>query len=157
MIFHPNKPLAFACNELNSTTNAYRVNESDGQLEHLQTIKTRRQQDENDSNKQKNYPAEIQFTPDRKSLIVSNRGDENLVIFNLNENNDQILSVKEHLDCRGSFTRYFTFDPTGKFLLVANQKSNNLVCFSYNSDNGTYTFVSQLDNIESPQHIVFLS
>ena len=69
----------------------------------------------------------------------------------------EILSVKEHLDCHGSFTRYFMFDPTKKFLLVANQKSNNLVCFSYNYDNGTYTFVSQLDNIESPQHIVFLT
>lgn len=47
IIFHPNKPLAFVCNELNSTANVYRVNESNGQLEHLQTIKTRRQQDEN--------------------------------------------------------------------------------------------------------------
>ncbi|CAF1502721.1 unnamed protein product, partial [Rotaria sordida] len=62
----------------------------------------------------------------------------------------------EHLDCRGSFTRYFTFDPTGTFLLIANQKSNNLICFSYNKDNGTYNFVSQLDNIQNPQHIVFL-
>jgi 6-phosphogluconolactonase len=152
IIFHPTKPLAFVCNELNSTTNVYRVDTSSGQLEYLQTIKTRRQEDEN----KENYTAELQFTPDGKYLLVSNRGDENLVIFNLNENNDEVLSVKEHLDCRGSFTRYFTFDPTGKFLLVANQKSDNLVCFSYNRDNGTYTFVSELDNIRSPQHIVFL-
>ncbi|CAF4695297.1 unnamed protein product, partial [Rotaria sp. Silwood2] len=103
-----------------------------------------------------NYPAELQFTPDGKYLLVSNRGDENLVIFNINENNNEILSVKEYLDCHGSFTRYFTFDPTGIFLLIANQKSNNLICFSYNKNNGTYTFVSQLDNIQSPQHIVFL-
>ena len=109
-----------------------------------------------DSNKE-NYPGELQFTPDGKYLLVSNRGDENLVIFNLNENNNEILSIKEHLDCRGSFTRYFTFDPTGTFLLLANQKSNNLICYSYNSDNGTYTFVSQLDNIQNPQHIAFLS
>jgi 6-phosphogluconolactonase len=46
IIFHPNKPLAFVCNELNSTTSVYRVNASLGQLEHLQTIKTRRQEDE---------------------------------------------------------------------------------------------------------------
>ncbi len=47
IIFHPNKPLVFVCNELNSTTNVYRINASLGQLEHLQTIKTRRQEDEN--------------------------------------------------------------------------------------------------------------
>ena len=46
IIFHPNKPLAFVCNELNSTTNVYRVNASSGQLEFLQTIKTRREEDE---------------------------------------------------------------------------------------------------------------
>jgi 6-phosphogluconolactonase len=97
------------------------------------------------------------LTPDGKSLLVSNRGDENLVIFNINEDTDQLLSVKEHLDCHGSFTRYFTFDPTETFLLVANQNSNNLICFRYHRDNGTYTFVSQLDNIESPQHMLFLS
>ncbi len=107
-----------------------------------------------DSTKE-NSTAELQFTPDGKYLLVSNRGDKNLVIFNINEDDNEVLSVKEHLDCRGSFTRYFTFDPTGKFLLVANQKSHSLVCFSY--DHGTYTFVSQLDNIQSPQHIVFLS
>jgi 6-phosphogluconolactonase (cycloisomerase 2 family) len=47
IIFHPSKPLAFVCNELNSTVNVYRINASLGQLEHLQTIKTRRQEDEN--------------------------------------------------------------------------------------------------------------
>jgi len=55
----------------------------------------------------------LQFTPDGKHLLVSNRGDKNLVIFNLNEDNDQALIVKEYLDSRGSYTRYFTFDPTG--------------------------------------------
>lgn len=106
--------------------------------------------------KEENYTAELQFTPDGNSLLVSNRGDENLVIFNLQENESQILSVKEHLDCRGSFTRYFTFDPTGTFLLVANQKSDSLVCFSYDKENGTYTFISQLDNIQKPEHMIFL-
>ncbi len=47
IIFHPTKPLAFVCNELNSTVNVYRINASLGQLEDLQTIKTRRQEDEN--------------------------------------------------------------------------------------------------------------
>ncbi len=50
IIFHPNKSLAFVCNELNSTTNVYRVNSSSGQLEHLQTIKTRREEDEKGKN-----------------------------------------------------------------------------------------------------------
>ena len=47
IIFHPSQSLVFLCNELNSTINVYRVNnKSNNQLEHLQTIKTRRQEDE---------------------------------------------------------------------------------------------------------------
>ncbi len=88
---------------------------------------------------------------------MSNRGDETIVIYNLNDNNDQVLSVKEYLDIQGSGPRYFTFDPTGNYLLVANQNSNNLVCFSYKKDKGTFEFLSQLVNIESPQHMVFIN
>ncbi|CAF1332397.1 unnamed protein product [Adineta steineri] len=108
------------------------------------------------SNKE-NTPAELHFTPDKKYLLVSNRGDENIVIYNLNENHDEILSIKEHLNIQGSGPRYFTFDPTGKFLLVANQDSNNLTCFSYSKDKHTFEFISQLANIESPQHLLFIS
>lgn len=46
MIFHPTKPLAFVCNELNSTVNVYRTDRSLGQLDLIQTIPTRRVEDE---------------------------------------------------------------------------------------------------------------
>lgn len=91
-------------------------------------------------------------------LLVSNRGDENLVVYHLNDTKDQVvLTVKEHLDIRGSGPRYFTFDPTGHFLLVANQNSNNLICFSYKKNQGTFECVSQLANIQSPQHVLFIA
>jgi 6-phosphogluconolactonase len=156
LLFHPDKPLAFVSNELDSTTNVYRIDAAIGKFEHQQTISTRRPEDEKNSTKE-NTPAELHFSPDQKYLLVSNRGDENLVIYNLNDSNDQILSVKNHLNIQGSGPRYFTFDPTGKFLLVANQNSNNLICFSYNQTQGTFQFLSQLANIESPQHILFIS
>ena len=106
-----------------------------------------------DSSKE-NYPAELQLTPEGNDLLVSNRGDENIAVFSVG---DEVLNVREHLDSRGSFTRHFTFDPTGAFLLVANQKSNNLICYSYNRASGTYDFISQLNNIQSPQHLLFLT
>ncbi|CAF0973060.1 unnamed protein product [Rotaria sp. Silwood1] len=155
ILFHPDKSLAFVTNELDSTTNVYQIDSMIGKFEHLQTITTRRKNDEKE-----NSPAELQLTPDKKYLLVSNRGDENIVIYNLNDNNNnnnQVLSIKGYLDIHGSGPRYFTFDPTGHFLLVANQNSNNLICFSYNRNKDTFEFISQLVNIESPQHIVFIS
>jgi len=154
--FHPDKPLAFVCNELDSTINVYRIDATIGKLEYQQTITTRREEDEKNSNKE-NTPGELQFSPDKKYLLASNRGDENIVIYNLNDNNNQILSIKEYLDIQGSGPRYFTFDPTGNFLLIANQHSNNLICFSYNKNKCLFEFISQLTNIESPQHIIFIS
>lgn len=153
ILFHPEKPYAFVCNELDSTTNVYRIDATKGIFELQQTITTRRDDDKN----KENYPAELQLTPDHKFLLVSNRGDENIVIYNLDYNAKQILSIKEHFDIHGSGPRYFTFDPTGHFLLVANQHSNNLTCFSYHKSNGTFEFISQLVNIQSPQHIAFIS
>lgn len=44
-VFHPDLPLMFLANELNSTMNVYRVDRSQGQLDFLQTISTRREQD----------------------------------------------------------------------------------------------------------------
>jgi len=43
LLFHPDKPLAFVCNELDSTTCVYRI---DAKLEHQQTITTRRTEDQ---------------------------------------------------------------------------------------------------------------
>lgn len=177
LLFHPDKPLAFVVNELDSTTNVYRTDVKAGKLELQQTITTRREDAEKRmyfknykketieryfcfhlDAKKENTPAEIHFSPDKNYLLVSNRGDDNIVIYNLNTNtNEQILSIKEHIDIQGSGPRYFTFDPTGQFLLVTNQDSNNLTCFQYKKDKGTLEFISQLANIESPQHLVFLA
>lgn len=46
LLFHPNQPLAFVCNELNSTTNVYRIDAAKGSFTHQQTIGTRRPDDE---------------------------------------------------------------------------------------------------------------
>lgn len=103
-----------------------------------------------------NTPAEIQLTPDKKYLLVSNRGDNNLVVYKINDHGKDILTVKEHLDSRGAVPRYFEFDPTGRFLLVANKRSNNLICFSYDHHQGAFQFVSELKDLNTAQHLVFL-
>jgi 6-phosphogluconolactonase len=103
-----------------------------------------------------NYTAELQLTPNNNQLLVSNRGDDNIVIFNITDKIDQVLNVKQHLDCCGSFPRYFTFDPTGKYLLIANQQSNNLICYSYDCQIDSYQYLSMLNDISSPQHMIFL-
>lgn len=109
-----------------------------------------------DPTKKENYTAELQFTPNDDCLLVSNRGDDNLVIFNIRDDTSQVLDLQQHLDSRGSFPRFFTFDPTGTFLLIANQNSDNLVTYAYDQQKNSYTFVSELNEIQSGQHMIFL-
>lgn len=45
LIFHPDKPLIFVANELDSTVNVYRVDTSAGQLTFLEKHSTRREHD----------------------------------------------------------------------------------------------------------------
>jgi 6-phosphogluconolactonase (cycloisomerase 2 family) len=51
LLFHPDKPLAFVCNELASTINVYRIDAAIGQLELQETIPTRRPEDEKSESK----------------------------------------------------------------------------------------------------------
>ncbi|CAF1094095.1 unnamed protein product [Didymodactylos carnosus] len=150
LVFHPTKPLAYVCNELNSTTNAYSVDKSLGKLTHIQTITTRK----NPNDKTDNAPAEITFSPDYKYLLVSNRGDNTIIVYNCDLPDGQ-LTIHEHLDCKGAFARYFGFDPTGQFLLIANQNSNNLICYSYKNEK--FNFCSELSGIKTGQHIFWLN
>ncbi|CAF3393756.1 unnamed protein product [Rotaria sp. Silwood1] len=67
-----------------------------------------------DTNKSKDLKLVRNTILDKKYLLVSNRGDENIVIYYLNDNNNnnQVLSIKGYLDIHGLGPRYFTFDPT---------------------------------------------
>lgn len=142
---HHQDDFAYVVNELDSTTNVYRFGSN---VELLQSITTRDSTTQNNEN----APAELQLTSDGKYLLVSNRGDDNIVVYSIDQG---LLKIKESLNIRGSAPRYFTFDPTGQFLLVANQNSNDLICFRYDSNEGSFQFVSHLNNLVIPQHILF--
>ena len=144
LLFDREKKFVYLVNELNSTTNVFRV---DSNFELIQNITTR-------SSTVENHPAELHLTTDGKFLVVSNRGENNLVVFSIDQG---FLTLQKTLESRGSSPRFFTFDPTENFLLVANEKSNNLICFRFDSNENSFQYVSELNDLETPQHILFYS
>lgn len=90
------------------------------------------------------YCADIHFSPDGQFLYGSNRGEQTIVIFGVDELSGA-LSLVGRESVRGDWPRNFTIDPTGKFLLVANQKSSNIVVFRRNQELGTLEFLEEID------------
>lgn len=131
LIFHPNGKFAYCIEELSGTIATY-LYEKDGHLIAQQRIPTCKEPKEVYSS------ADIHISPDGKFLYASNRGENTIAIFSINNNNGE-LNLLGHQSTYGETPRNFTIDPTGKYLLVANQLSNNIVVFKINTTSGMLT------------------
>ncbi len=72
-----------------------------------------------------NTGAEIAVTADGKHVVVSNRGDDSLVVFDVGS--DGRLAAKARVPSGGQTPRQFQIDETGRFLFVGNQTSGSVV------------------------------
>jgi 6-phosphogluconolactonase len=118
----------YAICELNSTINVFNVDKEKG-LVHLQTISTLKEGFTGE-----NSCADIHVSSSGKYLYGSNRGENDIVTYTLNE--DGMLKLAGHSDCGGNWPRNFVLDPAGKYLLAGNQRSGNISVFKIDSKTG---------------------
>jgi len=147
-IFSANDAFLYVINELNSTISVFKSTE-DGAYNLLETKSTLAEDFKGDS-----YCADIRLSPDGKFLYGSNRGENTVVIFGVDEATGK-LSLIGREDVRGDWPRNFNIDPSGNFLLVANQRSNNITVYKRDKENGTLTFVNE-EELSSPVCLEFL-
>lgn len=136
----------YVINELNSTITVF--NKDEGQYVELENYKTVDTDFEGES-----YCADIHLSPDGKFLYGTNRGENTVVIFEVDDSNGKLELVGRE-SVKGDWPRNFTIDPTGNYVLVANQRSNNIVVFKRDERNGTLHFISQVD-LPSPVCLKF--
>lgn len=74
-----------------------------------------------------NICSDLHITPDGTYLYASNRGDDSLVCFQIEE--DGSLTFIERQPCGGKTPRNFAIDPSGRYVLVGNQDSDNITVF----------------------------
>jgi len=72
--------------------------------------------------------ADIHISPDGLFLYASNRDDNTIAIFSINQSAGILTHIGYQPVC-GNHPRIFSLNPSGKFLLVANQLSGNVVVF----------------------------
>jgi 6-phosphogluconolactonase (cycloisomerase 2 family) len=149
LAFHPSRPWAYVCDELDSTVTAYAWNSGRGELKAFQVIPTLPV-----SYIGKNSPAEIQVAPSGNFVYVSNRGHDSIVTFRIDPA-DGMLAPLAWEPTQGRTPRFFTLDLTGGLLYAANLESDNIVAFRVDQATGKLTPTGQVVETGSPSCIIF--
>ncbi|MDV7137478.1 lactonase family protein [Maribacter sp. TH_r10] len=138
----------YVINELNSTLTTLERNE-DSTYQEVESLSTLAKDFTGES-----FCADIHLSQDDKFLYGSNRGENTIVIFKVDQTTGK-LSLVGRESVNGDWPRNFALDPSGAFLLVANQRSNNIVVFKRDKTKGTLQFLNEIA-LPSPVCLEFL-
>jgi len=150
LAFHPTGKYLYVINELDSSMAAFKYNETNGTLTHIDTVSTLPGDFSGVS-----YCADVHVSQSGRFLYGSNRGHNSIVVFEIDPRTGK-LKLVEHVSTEGDWPRNFTIDPSGKFLLVANQRSDNVVSFHIDAGTGRLTPTGHNHQIPSPVCLRFL-
>ncbi|WP_349352381.1 MULTISPECIES: lactonase family protein [unclassified Flagellimonas] len=139
--------LLYVINELNSTISIFEK-DTQGDYQEVQVVPTLAADFDGES-----FCADIHLSPDGKFLYGSNRGENTIVIFKVDQDSGRLDLVGRE-SVRGDWPRNFSMDPTGEFLLVANKKTSNIVVFKRDLEKGTLTFLNETSH-PNPVCLVF--
>jgi 6-phosphogluconolactonase (cycloisomerase 2 family) len=149
LAFHPAKPWAYVCDELDSTVTAYAWDSGRGELKPFQVITTLPEDYVGG-----NTTAEIQLAPSAHYLYVSNRGHNSIAVFAIGPEGK--LTSVEYASTQGQTPRNFQIDPTGRYLFAANQDSGNVVQFRIDPTSGRLTPTGASVAIPEPVCLLFV-
>jgi 6-phosphogluconolactonase len=130
MVFRPDGKFAYVINELDSTVTVFAYTPETGALKEVQTESTLPPYYDG-----KNSGAEIDVHPSGKWLYVSNRGNETVVLFNIDKEKGT-LTYTEEQNTGGRKPRHFGIQPDAKHLVVANQDTDTLLVCRIDDGNG---------------------
>lgn len=132
MVCHPLLGLGYVFCELNSHVLTYKINEDNGSMQLIADHKTL-------FNTDCSIPAgaAIRLHPSFKSLYTSERCNNSISVFSINEAGN--LKYVTQFSTRGKTPRDFNIDPSGNWLLVANQDSDQIIPFKLDTVTGLPT------------------
>jgi 6-phosphogluconolactonase len=147
--FHPSSRWAYSLNEITSTLDALAWDAERGTLTRIQNISTLPE-----GFTGSNTAATVAVDSGGRFLYASNRGDNSVAVFSIDQGNGTLKAV-QHIDCGGKSPRHFTLDPGNQWLLVANQDSSNIVVFARNARSGQLTPTGKQYPLSFPVCLLF--
>lgn len=155
--FHPNSRWVYCINELDSTIDHYLWTTTHAQPSPQALlvvagppVKTVA----DDFPVPKNTAAEVAISPNGYHLYASNRGEDSLVVFAIDQSSGA-LKLTQRISCGGRMPRQFTLDPTGNWLICGNQDSGTLTILKRDSATGQLSGPTQTVSIDAPLFTLF--
>lgn len=130
---HPQAPLAFAINELDSSVTSYRFDPASGALTPLQVLPSLPSTFTGNSR-----ASEIEVSRDGRFLYASNRGYDSVAVFAI-DTVSGLLSPLQFAPSLGRTPRFFALTPNQRFLFVLNEDSDAIVALAVDGDSGCLT------------------
>jgi 6-phosphogluconolactonase len=150
LAFHPDGKWAYAIAEMANEVMAFTWDSTKGTLTQFQAVKTLAADFKGDST-----AAEIAVRADGKFLYASNRGEDSIVVYAIDQTTGE-LTLRQRTSSRGRVPRYFTFDPGNKWLIVSNQEGANISVFGVDAQTGELTPKGEPLALVKPMAVVFL-
>ena len=151
LTFSKDNRFVYVVNELDSTVSAFDRQTTDP-TKPIQTVSTLTVG--KDAAALKNTTAEIELHPGGKFLYASNRGDDSIAVFTVNDEGK--LALQQNAPSGGKTPRFFCLDPTGRFLLACNQDTGNIAVLTVAQATGTLTLTDQSVNVSRPICLSFV-
>jgi 6-phosphogluconolactonase len=117
--YHPSRDVVYVSNEQGCSVTTYHFDASAGTLSASQTAPTLPQ-----GYAGENTCAQIHIHPSGRFLYVSNRGQDSIAMFSIDDVTGELTPLGQQLT--ESSPRVFNIDPAGKYLLAAGQSSGRL-------------------------------
>jgi len=150
-VLRPDGKFAYVIAEMAHTVTVFSNDAASGKLQSIQTVTTLPKDFTG-----RNDDAEIRIHPSGKFLYASNRGDDSIAIYAIDQAKGTLTQVAiTHTG--GKEPRSFEIDPTGAVLFAANQKSDNIVVFKIDSKSGQLTPTGKVLDVGAPVCIKFLA
>jgi len=149
LVFSSTGKFVYLLNELSSSVTVFSYEAAAGALAELQTISSL-----STDFAGRSFAAEIAIHPSGKFLYASNRGEDSIAVFAIDQAAGTLEAV-ENTPTKGKTPRNFAIDPSGSWLLVGNQESDSIVTFRIDGKTGHLTPAGKVVQVGSPVCIQF--
>jgi 6-phosphogluconolactonase len=147
--FHPDLPLIYVSNELDSTVTTWSFDPVTGHLEPLYTVAVIPARFHGPTR-----AAGIVVAPDGRALYLANRGHDTVATVEL-ERATGVPGAVHWTTTQGKCPRFLCLSPDGHMLYVANENSHSIVQFRIDADTCVPVATGRVIKTGSPVSIVF--
>ena len=146
--FHPQLPVMYVINELNSTITVFSYNLENDTFKEMQVISTLPGGYDDES-----FCAGIHVHPGGQLLFGSNRGHDSIVSYRIDDMG--MLELTGHFTEGVVWPRNFAIGPGGDYLVIGNERGNTIITARINKGSGTLESTGHSMEVPAPVCILF--